>query len=240
MPERDESIPQDQPTQEGQEPQQEPQQEPTQEPTTQPDFSSLAKEIGELKQAMQGFLQLFGGIPQQPTQEFPPYGTSEPEPRKEEEKEPELDEEKLESLSNKELVELVLGMAEERVTKRLEERLGRLEETIVRTELRRQIDETAKKYPDFWNYKDEMYALSQQNPFLTPEQLYWLAKTQKLGPQALQPQQPTQQQTQQPQRRSVPFGGEKPGISTNVKEEKKYGSFKDAASEAWDEIFGPE
>lgn len=41
------------------------------------------------------------------------------------------------------------------------------------------IEATAKEFPDFWDYKEEMVRLNQENPNLTPRQLYTLAKIEK-------------------------------------------------------------
>ena len=98
----------------------------------------------------------------------------------------ELDEDQLEGMSKKQFLGMILSSVGKKFdeflskkTKPLEDRLGNIEQTattFTQEQTREKVAQVAKKYPDFWNFKDKMMQLSQQHVGLDAEELYLLAK----------------------------------------------------------------
>ena len=83
-------------------------------------------------------------------------------------------------------------------------------------------DDTIGKYPDYWDYKNEMIGLSKQYPGVSPEDIYLIACGKKNPP--VKPPVPKAPPT------------EKPGITTEFKDKKLKPD--EAAKIAWDRTMG--
>jgi hypothetical protein len=79
----------------------------------------------------------------------------------------------LDSMSNKDLVEYILSS----VRGMLNQTIVPLKQEAQVTAAMQQVKEAAAKYPDFWDYRDEMIRLARAHPTLTAEEAYHLAKS---------------------------------------------------------------
>lgn len=134
--------------------------------------------------------------------------------------------EDLESLTNRE----ILALAERRAAKRvrdsarkqiskleaqLEQVVGMLRNQQLET-VNNQIAEAKKRYSDFDVFLPDMQVISQQNPGLNIDEVYYLAKRRKVGPSAeqrVQSERPTATATRPPEKHLVE--GLKPGPRGN-------------------------
>ncbi len=117
--------------------------------------------------------------------------------------------------------------------------IGQVANAVSKVEARMEIERVAAKYEDFDQYVPVMQELVQQNPYLHPEQAYWLAKNQT-PPQQTQQQQPekvislAEKIAQELKGNSAPPGNTVPNrldTNTRVNTEK-------VASKLFDKIFG--
>src|SRR5205807_4154692 len=77
-----------------------------------------------------------------------------------------------EAMSQKELVDYILQTVRGEVRQAV---VPVAQEAQFR-EMQSQVKEASGKYPDFWDYKEDMVKLAKQHPTLTAEQAYHLAK----------------------------------------------------------------
>lgn len=78
-------------------------------------------------------------------------------------------------------VETVLGEVDRRL-KPLQENTQRTQQEIEQNKYRQQIQEAAQKYPDFWQYSNDIMEIAQRvGGNITAEQAYVLAKSQRTG-----------------------------------------------------------
>ena len=124
------------------------------------EFMALKAELEAMKTLMQ-----FGRSPD-------PAPSPDPLPSQE------LDDETLENLSRADLMKLT----ESRIMETLEKSLGPLvkevRQDIAGIKAKSDVDTVSAKHPDFWTYRDAMYAIAQSTPGLKAEQVYQLAKAQ--------------------------------------------------------------
>jgi len=81
--------------------------------------------------------------------------------------------EKLNNMSRAEFAAFVRDLTVETVK---EQMFIPIQNSLVTDKVRSQINDVSAKFPDFWDYKPEMIAISNSNPTLNAEQVYHLAK----------------------------------------------------------------
>lgn len=139
----------------------------------------------------------------------------------------------LDELSNKELVEYIMKEVN---------RAGQQLLTEVQTlKVLREIDKCEAKYEDFWDYKDLIQEIAIQNPSLSIEQAYKLAKVSseekaKAKQEKSEAKEPLSQKLLKLPPRVAP--GEKPGVAPGSTRSSEIKTLKDAALKAWDEVVG--
>jgi hypothetical protein len=124
-------------------------------------------------------------------------------------------EERLNSMSRAEYAAFIRDVTVDTVKTQL---FAPVVNTMVTEKVQTQIATAATKFPDFWDYKQEMIGLANVNPALTAEQAYHLAKSTKApAPKA-------------PPRRA---GGEPPSSAPATRTEKPIDSFNAAFEAAY-------
>lgn len=120
---------------------------------------------------------------------------------------------KLADLDDEKKLEYLLGKVKEVV----QQEIGSFRREMTLREVQRQIEEVAKRYPDFFEYKDEMVEIAKRHPTIGPEEAYLLAKSRKpkVAPKA---------------RVEPPVGG-------SGSRAKVGGDFRAAFEEAWKRTF---
>lgn len=138
----------------------------------------------------------------------------------------EPDEADLESMPRAKFLDYVIDKAEKKILansiKPLEARLTEISQSVVESRIQEAIARTAAKYDDFWDYKDDMLALTEKYPELPPEHLYLLAKSGKKVPEKKEEKKKKKREIGTP----VPPG----------EKEKEFGSWEDAAKDTWASI----
>jgi len=119
--------------------------------------------------------------------------------------------------------------------------LTRIEEVSLRIEidqLTRQTDKDGKLlYGDFWDYKDEIYEISKDNPNLSLERAYKLATEGKGEKETtLKGKEGSEDLLRHLPTLKTPVG-ERPGVSVGTTEEEEPKDLKGAATKAYDEVF---
>lgn len=135
-----------------------------------------------------------------------------------------------------------------KVIEPVEARAQNAELTATAEALTRQVNATAEKYEDFWQWKDEIKALAKESPGLSPERLYKLARAEnpdkakdvdeKLAKEREKKGQTGDRQTQSrgtDGKFKVRFGGFTPNGSGGETGNRKM-SPSEAASAAWDMV----
>lgn len=82
----------------------------------------------------------------------------------------------LEVMSNKELVEHVVKELSEKILKPVNAQITSVSNELQRTKGQGEIKEVSSKYPDFWEFKDEIEARVKSNPGLSLDDAYTLAR----------------------------------------------------------------
>lgn len=152
----------------------------------------------------------------------------------------------LESMSNTELANKMLEVIEDRVgqfSKSIEQKIDQFDSKVGTVSAQSQVNETRGKYQDFDHYKDEMVQLARENPGLSVERLYRLAKAE--NPQKVEevdkklaaenPPPEKDEGEDKPKRFGgmIPTGGFIP-VSENTRMKPK-----DAADKAWEDVIAP-
>ncbi len=78
----------------------------------------------------------------------------------------------LDSMSNKELVDYILATMRGELRQTVEP----VQKGVQFAEMQRQVNETSAKYPDFWDFRNDMVNLARNHPTLTAEDAYLIAK----------------------------------------------------------------
>jgi hypothetical protein len=90
-----------------------------------------------------------------------------------------IDASKLEGMSRAELVNLVLGVVDKKISstaRQLDSKVTGLEQGVRTYVAQEDVRRAADSHPDFWEWKDEMTELARDNPSLTADRLYKLAR----------------------------------------------------------------
>jgi len=118
-----------------------------------------------------------------------------------------------------------------------------LMEEVQTLKVLREIDKCEAKYPDFWDYEEDLRQIAMSNPMLTIEQAYQLAKAGK-GEKGEDKEKETSTKTRTEKLLRLPprpraTAAEKPGVATSSTEKKdEIKTIKSAAERAWEEVIG--
>lgn len=170
---------------------------------TKEEFNNLMSSIAELKSQVATTNQTIQKV-------------AEPD---EEEEEEQVSEDELANLSPKQVIDLIT----QNVAKQVGEPLLQMIMTLA---VKDEIRECKSKYSDFDEYKDDIQQLAKENPKLTIEQAYKLAKANKIG---------TNPQPGLQKKKTKPVG-EKGGVPRSVVSENKKLSPREAALKAIHEL----
>lgn len=149
-------------------------------------------------------------------------GKKAPKQTKEEE-EPDWD-----NISGKELVQ--------RITEAVNQAGVKLQTEIETLKVMREIDKCEAKYKDFWEHEEEMRKIAMENPSLSIEKAYQLAKIDKEGEKKEEgvAKTKTEKLLNLPPRSE----GEKPGVVPSSTKASEVKTLREAALKAWDETVG--
>jgi hypothetical protein len=89
-------------------------------------------------------------------------------------------------------------------------------------ETKKALDDTVKKYPDYWDYQRDMLGIAKKFPGLGPEEVYLIASGKKNPPK--------------PPAAPKPTSSERPGVSTSFQNKRM--NTNEAAEEAWKSVMG--
>lgn len=140
----------------------------------------------------------------------------------------------LEDMSNQELVSYIMQGVQKQ---------GEAVLTEVQTlKVLREIDKASATHEDFWDYEKEVYQYAVNNPTLTIEQCYKLAKTdESKGPKKSDKTDDTKEGGRRTETEKLfglpprPIPGEKPSSIAAATKQGGVMSLKDAAAAAWEE-----
>jgi hypothetical protein len=193
-----------------------------------------AKALGE---QMGGLTGVMRDLMQQAANQ--PRGRATPEP--DDEEDDELPPEELETLDRsafgKYLTGQVLKAINKQVVAPINEQLAAITNKTTGNEIRADVQGLASQHKDFWEWKDEMIALANENKGIAPRRLYQLAradnpkKAEELDiKHGLKPK----PGSESPRKQRLNFGGLTPGSSGAGSRNQKM-TPKDAATAAWAE-----
>lgn len=105
--------------------------------------------------------------------------------------------------------------------------------------VQREIDKCEAKYPDFWDYEEAIRAIAMENPTLSIEQAYKLAKQQmeeEARPKKAEATSSVTQRILKLPPKVVP--GEKPSTAPSATRKTEPRTLREAAERAWEDIAG--
>lgn len=136
-----------------------------------------------------------------------------------------------ELLTNAQLLGRVQGMIDKGMST-IADRISEVQDSNTKTSVEIAVKETAAKYDDFWDYRDEMGKISKTTPDLPIEDMYRLAKAQ--NPEKVEKLKAEKDKLKNGKDEgNKNFGGLKPGGGKTVKEKKM--TFEQAADAAWND-----
>jgi len=150
-------------------------------------------------------------------------------------KEVTLEEADWDNLSGKELVQLVVEAVNQAG--------AGLKADIETLRVLREVDKCEAKYSDFWKYEKDIRKVATENPSLSIEKAYHLAKLEKEGEKGEKKKgekEETVEVTRTEKLLNLPprFGGEKPGVVPSSTKSSEVKTLREAALKAWDETVG--
>ena len=150
-------------------------------------------------------------------------------------KEVTLEEADWDNLSGKELVQLVVEAVNQAG--------AGLKADIETLRVLREVDKCEAKYSDFWKYEKDIRKVATENPSLSIEKAYHLAKLEKEGEKGERKKgekEETVEVTRTEKLLNLPprFGGEKPGVVPSSTKSSEVKTLREAALKAWDEAVG--
>ena len=150
-------------------------------------------------------------------------------------KEVTLEEADWDNLSGKELVQLVVEAVNQAG--------AGLKADIETLRVLREVDKCEAKYSDFWKYEKDIRKVATENPSLSIEKAYHLAKLEKEGEKGEKKKgekEETVEVTRTEKLLNLPprFGGEKPGVVPSSTKSSEVKTLREAALKAWDEAVG--
>ena len=144
----------------------------------------------------------------------------------------------IDQMSNRQLAQFIIQQVNEQGGVRLQQ----LETTVETLKVIREIDKCEAKYNDFWQFEDRIKQLGVNNPTLSIEQAYKLAKAEtppaKKEEGEGQPVRPTRTERLLKLPSRLPHS-EKPGPAAgSMRDSNPAKTLTDAAAKAWDEVVG--
>jgi len=141
-----------------------------------------------------------------------------------------------ENLTNKELVGRIVGAVNV---------AGMELSTKVETlKVLREIDKAEGKHDDFWKHEKEIRRIASNNPTLSIEEAYQLAKVGKEGDKKVAPKEGEREEevgaktTRTEKLLHLPPRGEKPGVVSSSTKGSQIKTLREASDRAWDEVVG--
>lgn len=120
--------------------------------------------------------------------------------------------------------------------------VGRVVNEVETLKVLREIDKCEAKYEDFWEYEQEVQRIASENPQMSIERAYRLAKAEsgEKGDKGTKSKTANQPSTTEKLLRLPPrsMPGEKPGVAPGSTSEGDVKTLKGAAERAWDEAVG--
>ena len=145
----------------------------------------------------------------------------------------------LEVLSRKDFMDVIVG----KIGKIVDEKLGEVTQRVEHVQssreeemVRRQVEEAAKEYKDFWEWRDEMRKLVEKNPYLTAKEAYVLARSSNPEKAKGLDAKYSEKDESKEKEKETPFGGLTPTSGKTVEADKL--TDEDAAETAWRRVFG--
>lgn len=153
----------------------------------------------------------------------------------------------LEHLSNRELVQFMMGQVNKQfkeVMKPFQEMIEKTGTTANNTAAAMEVKETAAKYKDFWYFKEPMQKLAKENPNLSIERMYHIAKSEnpeiaKKAMEKIEEEEKAAKGDQEEEKGIATFGGFTPTSGkSQVLDAGKEGKLdaNKSAESAWDKI----
>jgi len=130
--------------------------------------------------------------------------------------------EKVNNMSRIEFAQFITDLTVDTVRERL---FNPIVQNIVSEKVQNQIAEASTEYPDFWDYKQDMIALSNANPALTAKQVYHLARASRAPKPAPAGKPPVRKPS-----------GEAPTSAPASRKEAPIGNFNDAFEQAFKKV----
>lgn len=133
-------------------------------------------------------------------------------------------------ISGKELVKKVTEVVNQ---------LGmRLQTEVEVLKVQREIDKCEAKYPDFWEYEEDIRRIAVENPSLSIEKAYKLAKAEKEGGKGEKEKEVAKTKTEKLLNLPPRSGGEKPGVVSSSTKASEVKTLREAALKAWEDTVG--
>jgi len=147
----------------------------------------------------------------------------------------------LEVLSRKDFMDLIM----QRIGKVIDDKLSEVSKQVENVQtsreeeiVREQVEKAAKKYKDFWDWRDEMKKLVERNPYLTAEDAYILARSSNPEKaKEIDAKYSESDEKEEKEKKETPvFGGLTPTSGRTTESDKM--TQEDAAETAWRRVFG--
>ena len=137
-----------------------------------------------------------------------------------------------EDLSNKELVGKVVGVLNQTGLK--------LQTQIETLKVLREIDKAERDHDDFWEYEKKVREISMENPALSIEDAYQLAKTKSpvKKKEGEKEKEKGERTTKTEKLLNLPSRGDSLGVVSSSTKGSEIKTLKEAANKAWDEVVG--
>lgn len=143
-----------------------------------------------------------------------------------------IDEATLEGMSRKEFLKLAVGATAQHLAKHMgpafDKEIKSIKSTVSDITANLEVKEAEKKYPDFWDYKDQMIDLTKRNDGLRIEDAYKIAKQNiKLEKDAQEKAEALRAQSEKPG-----------GVAKTSTTPKEFKDSSEASEDAWSRIMG--
>lgn len=135
----------------------------------------------------------------------------------------------LEGVTNTELANILYDTVQKKLIQPIIERLE-----VMR--MKGEIRECETKYPDFWDFKKDIWAEGSKNPSLTVEQAYIIVKNRSSGKK----EEKKGEEKKAEEVKKPPIFGEKPGVTSSSTRKGEPKTIKEAAEQAFVEVFKEE
>jgi hypothetical protein len=145
------------------------------------------------------------------------------------------EEEDIDSFTPSQLYKKIVSDVDAKMTslsKQATDAINKIVESITMEQVRRDVQETAARYPDFWNYQKEMHAIALKHPELSAEEVYKIA----VANASLTAKEKEEQERKKKEAERKLFT-EKGGIPPSATQPRPL-TKEEAAEKAWDATIG--